>query len=139
MYTSVSDKGMWLSDQLPTIEFDINQNGNVRKADEAEALFCAIVVSQILKEKEFKEEITTLAKNYDFKEMKEIGLGSNSFRSILSSWQDLQSEVININETIEWENIRMLDFLFSNAPVISQAYSFTKTAMKVISSSYQIK
>lgn len=28
--------------------------------------------------------------------MKEIGSGDNSFRSILSDWQDLQSEIINI-------------------------------------------
>lgn len=96
MYSSISEKGAWLSDLIPTIEFDINQNGNVRKADEAEALFCSLVVAQILKEKEFKNEIRNLAKSYDFKEMKEIGSSGNSFRSILSSWQDLQSEVINI-------------------------------------------
>lgn len=31
--TSISDKGDWLSDKLPPIGFDIDQNGNVRKAN----------------------------------------------------------------------------------------------------------
>jgi hypothetical protein len=37
--TSVSEKGEWLSDKIPYVDFDIDQNGNVRKAEEAEALF----------------------------------------------------------------------------------------------------
>lgn len=47
--TSISEKGEWLSDKLPIINFDIDQNGNVRRADEAEALYCCICVAHILK------------------------------------------------------------------------------------------
>lgn len=96
MYSSISDKGEWLSDNLPTIDFDINQNGNVRKADEAEALYCVIVVSQILKENDFKNEVIDLSRKYDFNDLKEITSDGLSFRKLLTEWLDLQSEIINI-------------------------------------------
>jgi len=96
MLTSISDRGEWLSDKIPFVEFDIDQNGNVRKADEAEALFCCICVSNILKEKSMKEEVLDLSKNYDFENMKPISIGSLTFRMLLNEWQGLQSVVINI-------------------------------------------
>lgn len=70
MFTSISEKGSWLSDYIPLIDFDISQNGNVRKADKAEALFCSVVISNIMKEKELKIELEDYAKTYDFSEMK---------------------------------------------------------------------
>lgn len=50
---TISEKGEWLSDMIPTIEFDSDQAGNVRKAEEAEALFCLIVVSQVMQNEIF--------------------------------------------------------------------------------------
>lgn len=97
MKTSISDKGEWLSDKIPNINFDIDQSGNVRKADEAEALFCAIVVANVLREDSFKDELLMIAKQYDFENMKNIeGDESQTLRSLLNDWQNLQSIIINI-------------------------------------------
>jgi hypothetical protein len=94
--TSISEKGEWISFQLPDIGFDIDQNGSVRKADEAEALYCCLQVSHILKEKEFRDEVVNLSKNYDFSQMREITNSDSGFRDLLNSWQELQSVSINI-------------------------------------------
>lgn len=96
MKTTISEKGFWLSDKLPNINFDINQNGNVRRAEEAEALYCTIVVANTLKEEIFKEEVKTLSKSYDFKNLKSIDDDTKSFKFILEEWLNLQSEIINI-------------------------------------------
>lgn len=96
IFTSISDKGEWLSDKIPDVEFDIDQNGNVRKADEAEALFCCINVSNIIRDSDFKNEVLEIAKEYDFDAMKNRSDGNKNFRDLLSEWQDLQSVIINI-------------------------------------------
>ena len=57
---------------ISIIEFDSNQNGNLRKAYETKTLFCAINFFAILKELESKNEVIRVAKKSDFKEMKEI-------------------------------------------------------------------
>lgn len=96
MHVSISEKGEWLSDQIPNVEFDIDQSGNVRKADESEALFCLINISRILKEQVFKEELKEVSKKYDFKNMKSIKDGDKTFRDLLNEWQEMQSVIINI-------------------------------------------
>jgi hypothetical protein len=96
MAFSLSESGEWLSDLLPPITFDIEQSGNVRKADEAEALLCVCFISLILKEDLFREEVLTIAREYDFSEMKPNNSSLGTFRELLNSWQDLQSVVINI-------------------------------------------
>lgn len=96
MLTSISEKGEWISDKLPNVCFDIEQSGNVRKADEAEALFCLINVSMILKEDSFKEEVRNFASSYDFNNMKPISDEEKTFRNLLNDWQELQSSIINI-------------------------------------------
>jgi hypothetical protein len=96
MKTSISDRGVWLSQQLPEVGFDIDQNGNVRKADESEALFCCIQVAHILKENEFKDELIEISKQYDFKEMKSNVEGGITFRELLNDWQSLQSVTLNV-------------------------------------------
>lgn len=96
MKTSVSDRGVWLSQKLPEVGFDIDQNGNVRKADESEALYCCIQVAHILQEQEFKDELIEVAKEYDFKEMKNNLEKSTTFRELLNDWQSLQSVTLNV-------------------------------------------
>lgn len=96
MLTSITEKGEWLSERMPFITFDIDQNGNVRKADEAEAFYICICVANILKENEFKDEVRECAKNYDFIAMKNLSDKTSNFRDIVNSWQDLQSSIINI-------------------------------------------
>lgn len=96
MYVTVSEKGEWLSDMIPNIEFDIDQSGNVRKAEEAEALFCLIVVANTLQDETFKNEIEEISKNYDFTGMRPNNAQRKNFISLLSEWQSLQSVIINI-------------------------------------------
>jgi len=94
--TSISEKGEWLSDKLPSIGFDIDQNGNVRKASEAEALYCCTIVSHIIKEESFKNDLNTVANSYNFHDMKPLDINFKSFRDLLIEWQSLQSVIINI-------------------------------------------
>jgi hypothetical protein len=93
---SISDSGEWLSDRLPPVPFDVEQSGNVRKSDEAEALYCAIVIAHILKEPIFKEEIRKMAKTYDFTNMKNNIDQEQTFRGLINDWQSQQSVIINI-------------------------------------------
>jgi hypothetical protein len=71
------------------------KNGNVRKADEVEALYCALQVAHILNEDEFKKEIHDAAKSYDSREMKSNTTTSQTFKEILYGWQELQSVIID--------------------------------------------
>lgn len=96
MYTSISEQGEWLSDKIPFIDFDIDQNGNVRKAEEAEALFCSVVVANCLQDETFKREVVDVAKQYDFVGMMPNSEGGSSFKELLNEWQSLQSVIINI-------------------------------------------
>jgi arsenate reductase-like glutaredoxin family protein len=75
-----------LSQKLPTIAFDIDQSGNVRKADEAEAMYISIQVAHILKEKSFKEELQRIAKEYDFGNIKSLANDQIGFRELLKDW-----------------------------------------------------
>lgn len=92
---SIDVKGCWLSDSLPDINFDIDQSGNVRKADEVEALYCCVNVAHIMNEEIFKKEVRRISLNYDFDNMAPLGKGEN-FRELINSWQTLQSTIINI-------------------------------------------
>lgn len=96
MKTSISDEGEWFSHKLPSIGFDIDQSGNVRKADEAEAMYICIQVAHILKEVAFREELEDLAKEYDFDNMKSRRPDDYGFRDLLKDWQSFQSVIINI-------------------------------------------
>lgn len=96
MKASISEKGEWISDKIPNINFDIEKNGNVRKADESEALFCAITIGNILQDDNFKNEVLDIAKNYDFENMKPISDNGCTFRQLITEWQSLQSVIINI-------------------------------------------
>lgn len=96
MSFNLTESGDWLSDKIPPVPFDVEQSGNVRKADEAEALFCLIVICSILKEQEFREELMEIVIKYDFQEMKTNSEYQKNFRDLLNEWQDMQSIVINI-------------------------------------------
>jgi hypothetical protein len=95
MSTSISDTGEWLSDYLPFFEVDIDQGGNVRKADEIEAIICVFVIKNIFNDEGIKKEIEELVKNYNFNELKTNSNTGENFRSLLVSLQDLQSFQIN--------------------------------------------
>lgn len=93
---TISEKGEWLSDFLPEVAFDIDQSGNVRKAEEAEAIYCVIAISAILNDDSFKNDVQEIINNYDFGNMKSIDLDSKSFSNLLSEWQGYQSVILNI-------------------------------------------
>lgn len=51
--TSISDRGEWLSSKLPPLTLDIDQAGNVRKADEVEAAYTCVVIANVLDDNNF--------------------------------------------------------------------------------------
>lgn len=93
---SVSDNGKWLSDVLPPCPFDIEQGGNLRKAEETESAYYCAIVCLVLKDNVFLDEINTTIKNYNFSEMDAYPDHLN-FKDLLGSWLDLQSYLINIS------------------------------------------
>jgi hypothetical protein len=96
MKTSITEKGEWLSSKLPAIEFDIDQSGNVRKADECEAMYICAQVAHIIKEKVFKNEYIELVSKYNFETMSGRDDQKLNFRELLKEWQSFQSVIINI-------------------------------------------
>lgn len=92
---NVSENGKWLSDVLPPCPFDIEQGGNLRKAEEAEAAYFCAIVCLVLKEDVFLEEIYDTIKNYNYSEMDSYPDHIN-FKTLLNNWLDLQSVLINI-------------------------------------------
>jgi hypothetical protein len=93
--SDVSGSGEWLSDHIPSPDFDVAQNGNVRKSDEAESYFICAIICVIIKDDAFTSELKSAIAEYDF-EMMAPSTGVVSFVSLLSDWQDLQSTIINV-------------------------------------------
>jgi hypothetical protein len=75
---------------IPNVPFDIDQNGNVRRADEAEALFCAINLSWIITDEVFRDEVLEIAKKYDFKSMRHFENENISFRGLTVSYFNIR-------------------------------------------------
>lgn len=96
MKTTISEKGEWLSDKLPPITFDISQDGNTRRAQEIESIYCCITTALILKDDSFKNEILDIGRKYDFKSLKPIGDDFKTFSALLDEWLSLQSNIVNI-------------------------------------------
>lgn len=87
-----SDK--WLSEYLPKVDFDISQDGNLRKASEVEAMYKVICICTILGD-EFSDILESVVgdnriKKYDFSSMDSMyidGTKSNNFRDALKEIQ----------------------------------------------------
>lgn len=84
-----------MSNYLPAISFDIDQSGDVRKAEEACALYTTMIVAHVLEEDIYRDEVNVIAKTYDFKEMKSKSSVA-SFSNLLDSWKNENSVIINI-------------------------------------------
>lgn len=93
---TISEKGEWISDQLPNVGFDIDQNGNLRKSQEAESLYCLLVISSVLKDRSFSDDLERVISDYDFSQMRPNNDSNKDLITLLSEWQGLQSIVINI-------------------------------------------
>jgi hypothetical protein len=96
MYSSISEKGEWISSKLPPITFDIDQSGNVRKSEESESMYICAQVAHILSGDEFLYEFKQVANDYNFDEMAGRSTEGNTFRTLLESWQSYQSVIINV-------------------------------------------
>lgn len=92
---SISNDGEWLSDIIPGVTFDVEQGGNLRKAEEAESAYCCCIVYLVLNDDDFKKELVDVIKNYDYNSMSGLSNCKN-FKDLLTEWQDLQSTVINV-------------------------------------------
>jgi uncharacterized protein YnzC (UPF0291/DUF896 family) len=100
---SIKADSDWLSSKLPSVEFDVDQEGDVKKAEEAQSLYLCLCVAIVMGEM-FQEELLDLIPGYDFREMKPLtktnSLGETvnvnlSYKELLKSWTDLQSHTIS--------------------------------------------
>lgn len=92
---NISADGKWLSDKIPSITFDVDQNGNIRKAEEAQAAYCCAIVILVLNDDSFLNEFNDTLKGYDFTKMIPKD-GCMTFSVLLESWQNYQSTIINV-------------------------------------------
>lgn len=99
--------GKWLSNSVPPVPFDVDQNGNIRKGEEAEAAYCCIIVTLVLKDSVFSKELDEVINDYDFREM-DGNIKGNNFKKLLSSWLDLQSSLVNVSVSAAKYNISNL-------------------------------
>lgn len=88
--------GQQLSSKIPSVTFDVEQGGNLRKTEEAECAYYCCIVYLVLKDQDFKTELEEVIKNYDFVKMTSLS-GKKNFKDLLAEWQDLQSIVINVS------------------------------------------
>lgn len=87
----------WVSTMIGDINFDVDYNGNVVKAEEATANYCLKVVKDVLNDPAFNSEYDNLVNCYDFDACRVSDEAEHkSFKDLLSSWQSLQSYKINV-------------------------------------------
>lgn len=87
--------GIWLSEKIMPVTFDIEQSGNLRKASEAQAAYCLSTIYCVLGDDAIKLEIEEIINNYDYSNMSPFN-GFMSFTQLLEVYQGLQSIAINI-------------------------------------------
>ena len=151
-----TDKGVkacskWLSTKLEPPSFDVFQNDNVRKANEAQQCYVATNIMKILKDENYSEEYYAVLKSYDFDTFSN---NSNvSWSDLVTSWSQDNSMIINIIISASKYNIMTLkkdeqDFVRSGLPekeatgiseleakVKAQQYEYTKSGGKLDSKS----
>lgn len=92
---NISANGEWLSSKLPDVPFDVEQSGNIRKSIESESAYCCCIVALVLNDPSFFDELDEVIKGYDFHVMNSKGDAKN-FKDLLTTWQDLQSNIIGV-------------------------------------------
>lgn len=117
---NVTADGKWLSDKILPVSIDIEQGGNIRKAEEAQAAYCLIVVDSVLNEDSISNQIKELVQNYDFERMVPFD-GYQTFSKLLEELQNIQSTTINISVCAAKFNISSIKkdsekFLKENIP-----------------------
>lgn len=87
----------WLSNYLVSPTFDVFQDGNLRKAAEAEAAYICLNIRVILSDKNFKQEFAAVVDNYDYENLKANSeTHGKNFRTLLEEWQSINSFAINV-------------------------------------------
>lgn len=90
----------WLSEKLSDVSYDIDQGGNVRKADEAEAALCCVNIAKVLNDKSIRSDIANICAKYDFTKCSindiDESIEYSSFCDLLDSLRSLQSRQINV-------------------------------------------
>lgn len=89
----LSKASEWISDRLPEVFIDTEQNGNVRRSDEAESCYKLFCIAFVLNE--LRSDIISSLKEYDFDKMcfkEESNL--LSFKNLLNEYLALSSETI---------------------------------------------
>lgn len=92
---NISDDGRWLSSKIPSVSFDVDQGGNLRKGEEAEAAYCCAIVCLVVSDEIFSIELDSVINNYNYTTFDGLEGGSN-FKELLTSWQNLQSVTVNV-------------------------------------------
>lgn len=91
----ITDARDWISECLPSVPFDIEQGGNVRRAAEAENIYKCTLVAGILKDV-FLEGFNRILANYDFKNLKSSNTDGEDFSKLIKRWQNLQNLTVRI-------------------------------------------
>lgn len=95
-HTTVTEQGEWISQLLPNAEFDIFQNGNVRKAREAESLYCVIIVANVLKGDIYRDKFLEVCNGYDYNNMLPNPETNKTFKALLAEFVSWNSAAIKI-------------------------------------------
>lgn len=129
----------WLTSYLPSLTFDIDQGGNVRKSLEVEALYKMICLCYCIKD--FSNDFKKYLLSYDFKDMAPIdGKSGLSMSAYVQSIQSLNSA--RVNSIFSAAAIKLADYREKNesfytgllAPEeISKLESLRRTIKSIIS------
>lgn len=86
----------WLCDKLPLPFIDFDQGGNIRKIEEARAIYTIVCIGIVLPT--FKQEIIEMINLYDFNKMafKDEDSAMSSMTAYLNSYLDMNSMRINV-------------------------------------------
>lgn len=98
---STQTNAEWVSSFIDEIDFDVDFNGEVEKANESSAAYILRVVRDVLNERSFSDEYDNLCEHYSFESLcvPEDDLnysGERTFQSLLKSWQDIQSFTVDV-------------------------------------------
>ena len=85
--------GSWLSSKIPP-PFDIFQDDNVRKANEASSMYIAIIVKVILNDSLYSDDFNAVFEGYNINNMAHPD--GQSFASLVNEWSKENSVIINI-------------------------------------------
>lgn len=88
---SMQNDGKWLSDIIPDVSFDVEQDGNLRRAKEAESAYILAIFGIVLGKNFIGDDFFKTIKNYDY-----VNCIAKAFQEILDEIISLQSYTVNV-------------------------------------------